>query len=167
MSALDQLVRLHGWTLDERRRKVTDLEQLSERLQADLTRLDGDDHNEPIADAVRGILDGHIVLERSIGERGRYPAVNILRSLSRTMPDCNDAEEAALIARARGLLAAYDDMAEMIRLGAYRPGSDARVDEAIRYQPALDAFLRQGKAERADLASGFAQLATLLDGPAA
>jgi flagellum-specific ATP synthase len=125
--------------------------------------VEGDDHNEPIADAVRGILDGHIVLERSIGERGRYPAVNVLRSLSRTMPDCNAPAEAALIARARGLLATYEDMAEMVRLGAYRAGSDPRVDEAIHYQPALEAFLAQAKAERTNLEDGFAQLSAIFD----
>lgn len=124
--------------------------------------VEGDDHNEPIADAVRGILDGHIVLERSIAERGRYPAVNILRSLSRTMPDCNTESEQALVARARTLLATYDDMAEMIRLGAYRTGTDPKVDEAIYHNGGLEAFLAQHKDERADLASGYADLAKTL-----
>jgi flagellum-specific ATP synthase len=124
--------------------------------------VDGDDHNEPIADAVRGILDGHIVLERSIAERGRYPAINILRSISRTMPGCNSEAENALVSAARGHLAAYEDMAELIRLGAYRKGSDAKVDEAIAYNPALERFLGQKKGERADLASGYADLAQIL-----
>jgi flagellum-specific ATP synthase len=124
--------------------------------------VEGDDHNEPIADAVRGILDGHIVLERAIAERGRYPAINILRSISRTMPGCNDESESALVARARGYLAAYEDMAELIRLGAYRKGSDAKVDEAIAYYPAIEQFLTQKKGERADLASGYAGLAQVL-----
>ena len=114
--------------------------------------VDGDDHNEPIADAVRGILDGHVVLDRSIAERGRYPAINILRSVSRTMPGCNSAEENELIGRARRLLAIYDDMAELIRLGAYRRGADAAVDEAIHYYPALESFLAQDKQESTDLA---------------
>jgi flagellum-specific ATP synthase len=124
--------------------------------------VEGDDHNEPVADAVRGILDGHIVLERSIAERGRYPAINILRSISRTMPGCNSEQEQGLVARARGYLAVYEDMAELIRLGAYRKGSDAKVDEAIAHYPALEAFLGQRKDERADLASGYAGLAQLL-----
>jgi flagellum-specific ATP synthase len=128
--------------------------------------VDGDDHNEPIADAVRGILDGHIVLERAIGERGRYPAINILRSLSRTMPGCNRPDENALVQRARELLANYEDMAEMIRLGAYRQGSDAKTDQAIHYFPALDDFLRQDRNERADLASGYAALHDILNGGA-
>lgn len=128
--------------------------------------VDGDDHNEPVADAVRSILDGHIVMERSIAERGRYPAVNVLKSVSRTLPDCNAPEENELIRRARALMATYDDMEELIRLGAYRPGSDAQVDEAIHYQSALDAFLAQRKDESCTLADGYAALADILrDGP--
>ena len=123
--------------------------------------VDGDDHNEPIADAVRGILDGHVVLDRSIAERGRYPAINILRSVSRTMPGCNTREENDLIARARRLLALYDDMAELIRLGAYRRGSDPGVDEAIHYFPAIEAFLAQRKDEKTDLATCYAMLAQI------
>lgn len=128
--------------------------------------VEGDDHNEPIADAVRGILDGHIVLERQIAERGRYPAINILRSVSRTMPGCNSPEENAIVGRARQLMSAYDNMAEMIRLGAYRRGSDPETDEAIHYQPALEAFCKQGKREEARLADGYAQLAEILGMPA-
>jgi flagellum-specific ATP synthase len=124
--------------------------------------VDGDDHNEPIADAVRGILDGHIVLERSIAERGRYPAINVLRSISRTMPGCNSEAENALVAAARAHLAVYEDMAELIRLGAYRKGSDPKVDEAIAYYPALESFLGQKKGDCADLASGYADLAQIL-----
>jgi flagellum-specific ATP synthase len=128
--------------------------------------VEGDDHNEPISDAVRGILDGHVVLERTIGERGRYPAINILRSVSRTMPGCNSPQENELVTHARRLLAAYDNMAEMIRLGAYRRGSDPTVDEAIHYQPALETFLKQGKKERTSLADGYAELAKILGRPA-
>jgi flagellum-specific ATP synthase len=125
--------------------------------------VEGDDHNEPISDAVRGILDGHIVLERAIAERGRYPAINILRSLSRTMPGCNSAEENAVVDRARRLMAAYENMAEMIRLGAYRTGSDPAVDEAIVYHDRLEAFLSQKKTEPSSLADGYGELARLLD----
>ncbi|MFO1188025.1 MAG: flagellar protein export ATPase FliI [Alphaproteobacteria bacterium] len=129
--------------------------------------VEGDDHNEPIADAVRGILDGHIVLERSIAERGRFPAVNILRSLSRTMPDCNTPEQTALVAAARRHLAAYENMADLIRLGAYKKGSDPAVDAAIGFYPALEAFLVQDIGERADLDSGYRKLADILGGKAA
>jgi flagellum-specific ATP synthase len=125
--------------------------------------VEGDDHNEPISDAVRGILDGHIVLDREIAERGRYPAVNVLRSVSRTMPGCNTPEENEVVSRARRLMATYDNMAELIRLGAYRRGSDPEIDEAIHYHEPLEAFMRQQKGETADLASGYQQLAEILE----
>lgn len=128
--------------------------------------VEGDDHDEPVADAVRSILDGHIVLDRAIAERGRYPAVNILRSISRTMPDCNSAEESLLIKKARSLLATYEDMAEMIRLGAYRAGSDEKVDQAIFYRDQLEAFLSQDKADHTSLEDGFQALENILGGNA-
>ncbi len=124
--------------------------------------VEGDDTNEPIADAVRSIVDGHIVLDRAIAERGRYPAINVLRSISRTMPGCNSPPENELVGRARALIAQYEDMAEMIRLGAYRRGSDPAVDEAIHYNPDLERFLAQGKTERTSLPEGYAQLAEIL-----
>jgi flagellum-specific ATP synthase len=124
--------------------------------------VEGDDHDEPIADAVRSILDGHIVLERSIAERGRYPAINVLRSISRTMPACNADEETALVNRARSLIAQYDDMAEMIRLGAYQMGADAATDEAIYYHDRLESFLAQKQDERCDLTETYQMLAQLL-----
>jgi flagellum-specific ATP synthase len=127
--------------------------------------VEGDDHNEPVADSVRGILDGHIVLDRPIAERGRYPAVNVLRSISRAMPACNSDAENVLVDRVRRLIAAYEDMAELIRLGAYRRGSDPTVDEAIRYYPAIENFLRQSKGERTTLADGYRQLAQTIDMP--
>ena len=126
--------------------------------------VDGDDHNEPVADAVRSILDGHVVLDRAIAERGRYPAINILKSVSRSLPGCNSTEENALIGRARRLLAVYEDMAELIRLGAYRKETDAEVDEAIRLYPMLDAFLAQGRDEGGELAEAYAALAQILGG---
>jgi flagellum-specific ATP synthase len=121
--------------------------------------VEGDDHNEPISDAVRGILDGHIVLDRAIAERGRYPAVNILRSVSRTLPGCNTADQNGLVTEARRLMASYEDMAELIRLGAYRMGSDPQVDMAITVHDPLEAFLSQRKAEGTDLDSCYALLA--------
>lgn len=127
--------------------------------------VDGDDHNEPIADAVRSILDGHIVLDRSIAERNRYPAINILRSISRTMPDCNSDEENAIVKKARRYIAAYEDMAELIRLGAYKKGSSREVDEAIFYYPKIEEFLSQGKKEKISLADGYGMLKAILDTP--
>jgi len=125
--------------------------------------VEGDDLNEPISDAVRGILDGHVILDRSISDRGRFPAVNVLSSISRTMPDCNTAEQNAVVGRARQLLSTYEDMAELIRLGAYRQGADPRVDEAIHYFPAIEEFLRQTKSETTDLETCYSQLAAILD----
>jgi len=127
--------------------------------------VDADDHNEPIADAVRGILDGHIVLDRSIADRGRYPAINVLRSVSRTMPGCNNQEENDLVMRARRLLATYDDMAELIRLGAYRRGTDPAIDEAIHFNPMLEKFLTQSKTDATKLVDCYAGLAQILGMP--
>ncbi len=121
--------------------------------------VDGDDHNEPIADAVRGILDGHIVLDRRIAERGRYPAIDILRSVSRTMPGCNTADETELVKMGRRFLADYEGMAEMIRLGAYRQGADPAVDAAIAVYPAIEAFLSQAPQEREGLEDSYVKLA--------
>ena len=128
--------------------------------------VEGDDHNEPISDAVRGILDGHIVLDRAIAERGRYPAMNILKSISRTMPGCNTDDENALVSKARKIISAYEDMAELIRLGAYHKGTNAAVDEAIYYYPRIEAFLRQRKDDHTDLPTCYKLLAEALQPPA-
>nr|WP_246152294.1 flagellar protein export ATPase FliI [Roseospira navarrensis] len=125
--------------------------------------VEGDDHNEPISDAVRGILDGHIVLDRAIAERNRYPAVNVLRSVSRTMPMCNTDDQNALVNTARQVITTYEDMAELIRLGAYRPGSNADVDAAIHYYPMIEAFLAQAKEEATDLETGYRMLRQILE----
>ncbi len=124
--------------------------------------VEGDDHNEPISDTVRGILDGHIVLDRKIAERGRYPAVNILRSVSRTMPGCNTKEQNDIVRKAKRLLAVYDDMAEMIRLGAYRKGTDPEVDEAIKYFSKIEDFMRQQPEETTSLDQGYIKLKEIL-----
>lgn len=127
--------------------------------------VEGDDQNEPVADAVRGILDGHVILERKIGEQGRYPAVDVLRSLSRAVPGCNSPEENALTQRARAVMATYQRMADMIRLGAYKPGTDREVDEAIALMPKLNQFLSQGRNERTTRAEAFEQLAQIMQMP--
>jgi flagellum-specific ATP synthase len=125
--------------------------------------VEGDDHNEPISDAVRGILDGHIVLERAIAERGRFPAINILKSVSRAMPTCNSESEQAMVLQARQQLAIYEDMAELIRLGAYRAGTSPEVDAAMQLYPQLEAFLTQGKEEHTSLQAGYANLSKILE----
>ena len=129
--------------------------------------VDGDDHNEPIADAVRGILDGHIVMERAIAERGRFPAINVLKSISRTMPACQLAAERQIVTAARRSLAAYSDMEELIRIGAYRTGADPQVDRAIRLNPALEAFMSQDKDEATTLEESFQRLGAILAADAA
>ncbi|GBQ56838.1 flagellum-specific ATP synthase [Acidomonas methanolica] len=127
--------------------------------------VEGDDQNEPVADAVRGILDGHVVLDRRIAEQGRYPAVDVLRSLSRSVPGCNTPEENALTRRARGILATYQDMADMIRLGAYKMGGDPLVDEAIEKMPRLERFLSQDRHDVSTLAGAFSDLASIFGTP--
>ncbi len=129
--------------------------------------VDGDDHNEPIADAVRGILDGHIVMERAIAERGRFPAINVLKSISRTMPGCHLPHEREIVKLARQSLSAYANMEELIRIGAYRTGADPTVDRAIELNPALEAFLAQDKDEATSLEASFDSLAQILMGETA
>src|SRR5436309_4770141 len=124
--------------------------------------VEGDDHNEPVADAVRSILDGHIVMERGIAERGRYPAINVLRSISRTMPRAADPHYLPAINRARQIMATYADMEELIRLGAYRPGSSPEVDQAIALHGPLEEFLGQGKDEASTLDEGYVRLEQIL-----
>lgn len=127
--------------------------------------VEGDDTNEPISDAVRGIVDGHIIMERQIAERGRYPAINVLKSVSRSMPKCLSAEQNKLVVHAKQLISRYEDMEELIRLGAYRKGSDKEVDEAIARYPALERFLAQYKEESSTIEESFAKLGEVLGVP--
>jgi len=106
----------------------------------------GSDMDEPVADILRGVLDGHVVLDRRIAERGRFPAIDLLRSVSRSLPDCASAPENALLADARRLLSAQDKAELMVQSGLYVAGSDPLTDRAIRLFPALDAFLTEPSA---------------------
>lgn len=124
--------------------------------------VEGDDQNEPISDAVRGILDGHIVLDRAIAERGRFPAVDVLKSISRAMPKCNDAFENKLITYAKKMLSIYQDMSEMIRLGAYKKGTDPEVDLSIGYFNKIEEFLKQLPNERESMENSYKKLAEIL-----
>ena len=124
--------------------------------------VEGDDHNEPVADAVRGILDGHIVMRREIAERGRYPAIDVLKSVSRTMPRSCQPDYYPTVQKARRTLATYADMEELIRLGAYRAGSSAEVDEAVALMPQMEAFLGQRKEESTSLDDGYRRLADII-----
>ena len=101
----------------------------------------GSDMNEPVADMVQGILDGTVVLTRKIAERGRYPAINISKSISRSLPGAATQAENSLLNRARSALNAYEEAEAMIRAGLYAPGSDPRIDHAITIWPKLDAFI--------------------------
>lgn len=103
----------------------------------------GSDMEEPVADILRGVLDGHVVMDRRIAERGRFPAIDLLRSVSRSLPDAASEDENLLIAEARRLLGAYDRAELMIQAGLYAAGSDAVIDRAIRVWPLLDAFLAE------------------------
>lgn len=120
----------------------------------------GSDMEEPVADILRGTLDGHVVLDRKIAERGRFPAIDLLRSVSRSLPDAATPEENALIAQARRLLGAYDRAEMMIQAGLYVTGSDPLVDAAIRAWPDLDAFLSEDETD--DIGASFRHLAACI-----
>jgi flagellum-specific ATP synthase len=124
--------------------------------------VEGDDTNEPVADAVRGILDGHVLLDRRIAESGRYPPVDVLRSLSRAAQGCLTKEEMALTRKARGILALQGEMSDLVRMGAYRAGADPAVDEALTLGPRIEALLRQDRAEQTDLLAAFQMLRDVL-----
>jgi len=124
--------------------------------------VEGSDHDEPVADAVRGILDGHVVLDRRIGEAGRYPAVDVLRSLSRAAASCLDGAQTALVREARSAIALYTDMADMVRLGAARPGSDPALDRAMRIVPRIEAMLTQLRDDPTGISDSFTLLAAAM-----
>jgi FliI/YscN family ATPase len=121
--------------------------------EGDITALytvlvEGDDLSDPVADAVRSILDGHIVLSRALAERGHFPAIDVLQSVSRLAPVLMSPAHAGAASRVRDLLAAYREAADLIQVGAYVAGSDRRVDAACRLVPAIEALLRQALGER-------------------
>ena len=120
----------------------------------------GSDMEEPIADTLRGVLDGHVVLDRKIAERGRFPAIDLLRSVSRSLPDAANDDENALIAAARQSLGTYDRTEMMIQAGLYAKGSDSQVDAAIVAFPKLDDFI--ARREPGDTSTSFAALADCL-----
>ena len=136
-----------------------------EGAQGDITALftvlvAGSDMEEPVADILRGVLDGHVVLDRAIAERGRYPAIDLLRSVSRSLPQAASEEENRLIVQARHLLGTYARAETMVRAGLYAEGSDPALDQAIRAWPELDGFLAER--ESANAANSFARLALIL-----
>lgn len=110
---------------------------------------EGDDPQDPIADAARAILDGHVILSRSLAEEGHYPAIDVTASVSRVMTQVTDPEHQELASRFRRLWSRYQSVQELIPLGGYQPGQDPELDQAVRNYPALSGFLRQGIREAA------------------
>lgn len=126
--------------------------------------VDGDDMNEPIADTVRGILDGHFVLDRKLAEQGQFPAINILKSISRIMNSIVDDKHKAIAQQLRSLLAAYERNSELIQIGAYKRGTDPEIDKAILYYPKIQSFLKQDIHEYETLESSIEKMQMLLNG---
>ena len=124
--------------------------------------VDGDDFNEPVADAVRGILDGHIILSRDLAAKNHFPAIDVSRSISRLMPDITDKEHQQLAGRFRDYLSAYYEAEDLINIGAYVQGSNSRVDKARQYISQMQAFLRQDVTECEPFAVARGNLETLL-----
>lgn len=126
--------------------------------------VEGDDMNEPVADAARSLLDGHIELSREIAEKGRFPAIDVLSSVSRVMSEVTSPEQQALARKARQILATYRNAEDLISVGAYQSGSDARIDRARQIEPALQAYLAQPRGEVTRLEDGFERLRGVLQG---
>lgn len=124
--------------------------------------VDGDDMNEPIADATRGILDGHFVLDRRLAEAGQYPAINVLKSVSRLMNQIANENHIEIATRVRDLMATYEENSELIQIGAYKHGTNQHIDEAIQFQPRIISFLKQGIHEKETFNESIQKLEQLL-----
>jgi flagellum-specific ATP synthase len=123
---------------------------------------EGDDNNDPIADAARGVLDGHIVLSRSLAESGHFPAIDIEASISRVMPDIADARHQKLANKLRQLYSLYQQNKDLISVGAYQKGSDPRIDEAIEKNGAISDFLKQNMDYAVNITQSLKELEALL-----
>lgn len=126
--------------------------------------VDGDDMNEPIADTVRGILDGHIVLDRSLANKGQYPAINVLKSISRLMNHISDEDHVKAAEKLRDLYFTYNKSEDLINIGAYKRGTSREIDEAIQYEPLITSFLKQGYLDKVSLDSSVDELVKLSGG---
>lgn len=124
--------------------------------------VEGDDHNDPIGDHMRAILDGHVVLDRRIGARGQFPAIDVLASISRLEGVLLDARTQALVRQARALLSAYEESRDLIEMGAYQAGSHPQLDRALAVLPALRALLAQSPGEQRSLTDSRSTLADIL-----
>ncbi len=123
---------------------------------------EGDDPQDPIADAARGILDGHIVLARELAEAGHFPAIDVERSVSRVMNNVAAPAHLESARRLRQLHAKYQKARDLIQLGAYSPGNDADLDVAVRLHEPIDAMLQQDMNQSADLSESIAALRRVL-----
>ncbi|MEC1179354.1 flagellar protein export ATPase FliI [Metasolibacillus meyeri] len=147
------------------------LERTGTNLKGSITAfytvlVDGDDMNEPIADTVRGILDGHIVLDRTLANKGQYPAINVLKSVSRLMNHIAEPEHVKAAERLRELYYTYAKSEDLINIGAYKRGTSREIDEAIQYEPLITAFLKQGYKDHISMEQAVNELITLANGGA-
>jgi len=124
--------------------------------------VEGEDHNEPVADTARSILDGHIVLDRRLATAGHFPSIDVLESVSRVTGAVTTHEQQQLSRRARQLLAARREVKELVEIGAYVTGTNPRADRALALWPALEAFLQQDMADQTSASDTWAQLAAVL-----
>lgn len=126
--------------------------------------VDGDDLNDPIADATRGILDGHFVLDRRLAEQGQFPAINVLKSISRVMPQITTAEEQKLANEMRLNISTYEENYELIQIGAYKKGTNPLVDRAIQLHPKITDFLKQGIDDKWTRTEAIEKMKSIIDG---
>ncbi len=124
--------------------------------------LEEEDNVDPVGESVKSFLDGHIFLDRKIAERNRFPAVNVLKSISRTMPKCNSEYEISLINKAKDIISKYENMQDLIQLGAYKKGTNPELDRAIVYYNKIEQFLKQAPTEFVSADNAFSQLEQLL-----
>lgn len=126
--------------------------------------VDGDDMNEPIADAVRGILDGHIVLDRTLANKGQYPAINVLKSVSRLMNHIASPEHVKAAEKLRELYYTYDKSEDLINIGAYKRGTSREIDEAIEFEPHITNYLKQSYKDNVNMEDSISELISLAPG---
>jgi flagellum-specific ATP synthase len=155
--ALGEPPSARGYTPSVFQLLATTVERLGNAARGSITGIltvlvDGDDLDEPVSDAVRSLVDGHIVLDRKTAEKGHYPAINVSRSISRIAHDVIDRGHKTAAQKLRAILATYAEVEDLIRIGAYAKGTSPQVDRAVELMPAVEAFLKQNVDERSTLA---------------